>query len=440
MLLLAAGVCAAGAPPAEPQTNLRRTFVVGVFEANRLSVVNVNTTQIVRQRFGLFGDDPFFRDFFALGVIERDVKRASLGSGFIVHGEGYIVTNAHVVDAADEVEVILATGEHLPASVLASDSKHDLAILKVEPPQGLELRPVELGDAADLIIGEPVVAIGNPLGYGHTVTAGIVSAANRSLPVAQGLSLEGLIQTDTAINPGNSGGPLLNAYGQLIGITTAIRGDAQNIGFAIPVHRLRDLIPELLSPLLHNGVDLGGRITETRRIDPPSTVRAVLNWIDSEAPSTPLPIMAVQGHPCRTIIEAYVELLRLRPGDRLELTTRSGEKLLRPIRAAPPHDGQRLARAVLGLGLRPPTTADRRRLALGELTGLVITDVDPRGPADRAGLRPDDVLVQLGRHRVGDLDKLALLLSQVRQSVTTEIYVVRNGQLGRATLRLRAPD
>src|SRR5687767_4342679 len=141
-VLLVASLAGADEP------NLRRTFVVDVFEAHRDAVVNVNTTQVVRQRLGMFENDPFFRPFY------RDVKRTSLGSGFIVHAEGYIVTNAHVVDGAEEIEVILATGQHLPATVLASDTRQDLAVLKVNPPEDVKLKPVMLGDSSDLIIGE----------------------------------------------------------------------------------------------------------------------------------------------------------------------------------------------------------------------------------------------------------------------------------------------
>ena len=266
---------------AEP-VNLRRTPVVEVFETNRDAVVNINTTQTVRQRFGMFPDrfmdDPLFRRFFRGRTFERDVKRRSLGSGFIVHAAGYIVTNAHVVDRADEVDVILADGSELEAEVLASDAEQDLAIIKIAPAEGRELPTVELGTSSDLLVGEPVVAIGNPLGYQHTVTSGIISALDRTLPLTEQWQIAGLIQADAPINPGNSGGPLLNAYGQVIGITTAIRGDAQNIGFAIPVATLRRMIPELLSPLAINRVDLGGQVVEEVTIEPPAEVSVSLRW------------------------------------------------------------------------------------------------------------------------------------------------------------------
>src|SRR5208337_2106089 len=175
-----------------------------------------------------------------VGQVMR-VPANSLGSGFIIHADGYVVTNNHVIDRAREITVELADGRKLPASLISADADADLAILKINTDKPLPV--LELGDSSDLMIGEPTIAVGNPFGYSHTVSTGIVSALHRDLKDREGkVSLSELIQTDAAINPGNSGGPLLNAYGQVIGINTAIRGDAQGIGFAIAVSSLRDLL------------------------------------------------------------------------------------------------------------------------------------------------------------------------------------------------------
>src|SRR5690606_783552 len=149
----------------------------------------------------------------------------SVGSGFVLHAAGYIVTNAHVVARTAERHVIFADGSEYDAQVVAIDEPHDLAILKIDPADR-DLKPTPLGTSDDLMVGETVIAIGNPFGYQHTVTAGVVSALGRTLPVTEQHSLKGLIQTDASINPGNSGGPLLNVLGQLVGINTAIRADA----------------------------------------------------------------------------------------------------------------------------------------------------------------------------------------------------------------------
>src|SRR5207302_406273 len=250
---------------APPDLNLRRTVTVDVVRKTKDAVVYISTTKLART--SPFGDDPFFRQFF-----QQNVQVQSLGSGFVIHADGYVVTNNHVIDRAREITVELSDGRKLGAELLAADPDADLAILKIKSDKPLPY--LELGDSSDLMIGEPVIAVGNPLGYSHSVSTGIVSAIHRSLGDAT-VKLEDLIQTDAAINPGNSGGPLLNAYGQVIGINTAIRGDAQNIGFAIQINRMRDLIPELMNPAQASKIDLPLKLKEERKLTQPPTVDSV---------------------------------------------------------------------------------------------------------------------------------------------------------------------
>jgi serine protease Do len=243
LIILLALVRGVRADPPE-SVNLRKTVIVEVVAKTKDAVVNISTTKMIRERVSPFGQDPFFRQF-DVGPMER-FSANSLGSGFIVHRDGYVVTNNHVIDHARQISVELDDGRKLPAQLISADPEADLAVLRISDKKPFPA--IELGDSADLMIGEPAIAIGNPLGYSHSVSSGIVSALHRDLEDEQAQEkLKNLIQTDAAINPGNSGGPLLNAYGQVVGINTAIRSDAQNIGFAIPVNRLRDLIPELMS-------------------------------------------------------------------------------------------------------------------------------------------------------------------------------------------------
>ena len=244
VVVFCAGVLPTAAEPTSHNGHAqRRTPVVEVFDGAKDAVVNISSTQIVKTR-SPFGIDQFFNDIFDLPTRPRQFKRTSVGSGFVLHQAGYIVTNAHVVARTAEQKVIFADQREYDAQVVATDHEHDLAVLKIDPPQPLV--PLRLGSSDDLMVGETAIAIGNPLGYQHTVTAGVISALDRTLELRGDLSFEGLIQTDASINPGNSGGPLLNVLGELIGINTAIRGDAQNIGFAIPVDQLRDILPDLL--------------------------------------------------------------------------------------------------------------------------------------------------------------------------------------------------
>ncbi|MFA7235726.1 MAG: trypsin-like peptidase domain-containing protein [Phycisphaeraceae bacterium] len=417
--------------------NLRMTPVARVFAENRDAVVNVNTTTTVRQSIGPFDSDPFFRRFFK--PMERDVKRMSLGSGFIIHADGYVVTNAHVVLGTDQVQVNLADGTTLEARVLAADTEHDLAVLKVDPPPNHPLKAVRLGDSGDLMIGEPAIAIGNPLGYHNSVTAGIVSAVNRPLDLGNDQPMLGLIQTDASINPGNSGGPLLNAYGQVIGINTAIRGDAQNIGFAIPVNHLRDLIPDLLDPLAIGRVDLAGHLVEHRIITPPSTIRTAVEWApgskDGQA-QQPLIVTEINGKPVANIVDACVALLSIKPGEKVVF---AGKNNRAEVIAATPRitDAQRLTQQSLGLTPRDITPADRAKWKLGDAAGAIVDAVEPSGPAHNAGLQIGDVLVQLGRYRIQSLKDLTGVLSGSKGGEQADLFLLREGRLHRTRLILR---
>jgi S1-C subfamily serine protease len=204
---------------------------IGVYQRVSPSVVNI-TTQVLQRSF-------FFEAVPAEGA----------GSGFVLDEQGHIVTNYHVIENAQEVEVTFLDETTLPAEIVGSDPRNDIAILRVEALPG-SLTPVELGNSGDLRVGQRTVVIGNPFGqFGGTLTAGVISALNRSLEGQDGRQMTGIIQTDAAINSGNSGGPLLDSSGRVIGINSAIfspSGTSAGVGFAIPVDTLRRLLPDLL--------------------------------------------------------------------------------------------------------------------------------------------------------------------------------------------------
>jgi serine protease Do len=408
----------------------RRTPVVRVFENSRDAVVNIAATQIVTMRdargFGSMFDDMF--DVPRRGPM-RELRRESVGSGFVIHPDGYIVTNAHVVARTAERKAVFADGREFDADIIAFDTTRDLAILKITPEAPLTTLP--LGRSHDLMIGETVIAIGNPLGLQTTVTVGVVSALNRDLDFANGVSLKDLVQTDASINPGNSGGPLLNILGELIGINSAIRGDAQNIGFAIPVDELRAVLPDLLDVERRYGFITGlrvGTVDEPRVIDvvdKSPAARAGLRAGDM--------LVSINGSPVREGVDFYIALIGRQPGEELHLTVRRDGRPVQvsmPIVERPRPDGNRLADARLGLTMYPLPPDLARRIGLRPDRGLLVTGVQPGSPADQLGIREEDVLVALARRYVGSLDSVGQVLDEVGGGTAIDVTVLRADRRG----------
>jgi len=228
----------------ETELNRRRTPLVVAVEKVSPAVVNIYTSEIGRSPRNPFRDfgnnlfDQFFNDFF----YQNRNNKKSLGSGVLIDREGYIITNEHVVARASEIHVALSDKREFEARVIGADIKSDLAIIKIDSKQFLPF--VSMGRSDDLMIGEQVLAIGNPFGLRHTVTTGIISALNRNIRAGKNKVYSDFIQVDASINPGNSGGPLLNINGSLIGINTAIYQKAEGIGFAIPIDDAKRIVDE----------------------------------------------------------------------------------------------------------------------------------------------------------------------------------------------------
>lgn len=234
------------APTAKSINSSGPVSYANAVEQTAASVVNIYTAKIVTERRNPLQDDPFFKRFFGdtAPTVPRKRLETSLGSGVIVSSQGYILTNNHVIQGADEIRVVLANGETPSAKVVGTDPDTDLAVLKINY---VKLPTITIGQSKTLRVGDVVLAIGNPFGVGKTVTMGIVSATGRN---QLGINtFENFIQTDAAINPGNSGGALINANGKLVGINTAIfsrSGGSQGIGFAIPASLARDVMQQII--------------------------------------------------------------------------------------------------------------------------------------------------------------------------------------------------
>ncbi len=421
----------------------RVTPVVRAYRKARPAVVNISAEQLVTPGFGFpgFGEDPF-AEIFPMPYARR-VPVKSLGSGVIIHPDGYIVTNAHVVRRAQAIQVTLSSGKDREAKVISADPAHDLAVLRITAPAGGPLPYLPLGRSDDLLVGETVIAIGNPLGYANTLTTGVISALDRTLEFGGGVKYAGLIQIDAPINPGNSGGPLLNIKGELIGINTAIRADAQNIGFAIPVDALAEELASLLDFERMNRVVFGATVVQRHgQAGDEVVVKAV-------APGTPAAkrlragdrIVALDGRPVRQITDFTCAMLTAKGGQVVRLTCRRGqEEFVAAVQLAvkPKPDGAALARSRLGLMLRPITPQLARDLRLSVGSGLLIVDVEAGGPAARLGLRRRDILFQVDRFYLSDLEQLGQLLEDVEAGGSIRIGILRGNQAVWAPIRLRA--
>jgi serine protease Do len=368
----------------------------------------------------------------------------SLGSGFIIDPSGYVVTNNHVVEHADKVEVTLTDKRNLPAKIVGTDTKTDLALLKVESDKPLP--SVSWGDSSAMRVGDWVVAIGNPFGLGGTVTAGIISARARDIGAGP---YDDFLQTDAAINRGNSGGPMFNVKGEVIGVNTAIfsqSGGNIGIGFAIPASLARPVIDELRS----NGRVTRGYLGVTiqpvtldiaKALDLKDQSGALVAEVSKDAPA------AKAGLKSGDLITEFAgkqvagphELTRMvaqtKPGDTARVVVlRDGKPVTFEARIAelqPPAEQaeakqQQPGGGQLGLTLAPITPELRKEFSLdADVNGAAVVEVAPDSPAAKAGFEPGDVITQAGQQKVGNPGDVANVVDQARKSGRDHVILLR---------------
>ncbi len=415
----------------------RRSAVVVAAEKASPAVVSIVAAQEVERRANPFGGDPlfddFFRDFFQ--PFQQRQTEQSLGSGVVIRADGYVLTNEHVVVQAGKIQVQLADDKKLNARLVGADSDSDLAVLKVDDPKPLPYLP--LGSSDDLMIGETVIAIGNPFGLSHTVTTGVVSALNRSLNT-DGRRYYDFIQTDASINPGNSGGPLLNIKGELIGINTAIYGKAQGIGFAIPISRAKRIVQELIS---HGAVESPwiGLVVQT--VTPELASHFSLKekqgiLVRGVEPGSPAANAGLQrgdvllecnGRPLHSAEEYWQREREYNSGDTLRLRVRRGsgeEDVAVTASRFPQEKADALAWQLLGLAVTESED------------GLEVKKVRPGSPAARIGVERGDAILGLSGTQTKTVAEFRRKIIDARLSQSLLVSLGRGRQLYHVTIPL----
>jgi serine protease Do len=420
-------------------------------EAVKPGVVNIRTVKTIK------GGSPVFRHFFGkpfggnrnpfeefFGPFQddspqRDFKQRSLGSGFIIDDEGFIVTNNHVIEDADQIKVILADDREFDAELVGRDAKTDLALIRIEGAR--DIKPLEFGDSENLKVGTWVVAIGSPFGLEQTVTAGIVSAKGRIIGSGP---YDDFIQTDASINPGNSGGPLLNMEGEVVGINTAIIASGQGIGFAIPVNLAKGIIRQLkdkgevtrgwlgvgiqdLTPELAEYYNLkakeGVLVTQVFEGDPADKagiqVNDIILSIDGQRVSTGRDLSAMiantpVGHKTR------VELIRGDKKKTVKVTLAKRDDDEGIVASRDRENGE------LGIEVTDMDSDIARRFGIdGKEDGVLVTDVKDDSPAREADVRPGDVIKEINRNTVKDSRDFSRLMKKFGENEDIQLLVKR---------------
>ena len=421
----------------------RRTPIVKAVEKIGASVVNINTQEVAPAGQNPFRDsrNPFFDQFFKEFFPRLNNDRRSLGSGVIIHPGGYILTNEHVVAKATSIKVTLIDKREFDARLVGADIKSDLAVIKIETKENLP--HVDLGRSDDLMIGETVIAIGNPFGLQHTVTTGIISALHRSIEGGKNRVYRDFIQLDASINPGNSGGPLLNINGSLIGINTAIFKQAEGIGFAIPINKAKRIINDLIryGKVRHGwlGVSVQGMTKEMLRFFHIDRVKGVVvAQVMEESPGARAGlkrgdvILFLENNEVSDKSD-YSERVSTYPvGNTIYMKIlRDGEEKAVSLKVSLLPESQVADYVKMWLGFSvdeiKQSLVQRNRLATSQ--GVVVTSVAPNSVSGKIGIRSGDIIRQVNQLRIkNEKDFRAAMVKAAGRD--TVLVLVQRGQNG----------
>ncbi len=409
------------------------------------AVVNIRTVKIVKNRGGMslpFEKDNPMKDFFDrfFGPEQQpDFKQRSLGSGFIIDAGGYVVTNNHVIENADKIKVFLKNEKEYDAEIIGRDANTDIALIKIISEDKFPV--VQLGDSDALKVGQWVVAIGNPFGLGHTVTAGIVSAKGRVIGSGP---YDDFIQTDASINPGNSGGPLLNMHGHVVGINTIIIAGGSGIGFAIPVNMAK----EIVSQLRHSGEVTRGWLGVSIQ-DLPQDLADYFGIKDRQGvliadvvPGDPADEAGIR--PQDIVLEINAEKIKdsrellkivanLEVGQIAQIKVlRNGESKTFHVKVAKRDADKLVARkspevpkTKLGINVADLTPENANRFNLSDTEGVVVIDLESGGKGAEAGIRIGDIIKGVNRNEISDLSDFDRMIGKVKDGDTIAFLIKR---------------
>ncbi|HEX7050298.1 MAG TPA: Do family serine endopeptidase [Longimicrobiales bacterium] len=422
-----------------------------------VAITAVSEPTVVRRRGGRF---PFF---FDIPEGARVIPQRGQGSGFIFDERGYILTNRHVVEDADELQVTLPDGRQYTATVVGTDPSTDVAVIKIEPRDGEDLPTAVLGSSDRARVGDWVLALGNPLDLQFTVTAGIISAKGRSLGILRDdvdTALEAFIQTDAAINPGNSGGPLVDLSGRVVGINTAIKsrtGFYAGYGFAIPITIASRVAEDLIKYGAVHRPRLGVQVSPVNEAD--AEVYGLDKIAGAEVvnvqPGTPAAeaglqlgdvIVELDGEPIADATELTMRLARRQPGDRVDLgLIRNGDRRTVTVELgqfetpqAPERERRKrpVVAELLGFHVVPLTEERAAEMDLEQTDGVVVDDVDPFGPAAAAGIRPGVTILKMNGKEVDSVRDVERIARDLEPGDIVSL-VVQHPAIGRTIINYR---
>ena len=424
----------------------RETAVVKAVRNVSPAVVNISSAYEVRKRsspFSGFGLNPFFEEFFSDFFdprFERRQKHTSLGSGVIIDGdEGLILTNAHVIQKTGTIKVMLKDELEFEAGIVGVDPNSDLAVLKIDSDS--RLPAIKMGSSDDLMIGETVIAIGNPFGFSHTVTTGVISAVNRSIR-GEDRVYHDFIQIDASINPGNSGGPLLNINGDLIGINTAIYAKAQGIGFAIPISKARKVISDLIQYGEVKQAWIGITVQNmddklARYLGVPGQNGIIIKTVEAKSPAEKAGlresdiILAIGNQKIRLVGDYESITKRMVAGDTLPVRiwrNKQSKTVAVKTKLFPLELAGELAFKLLGIKVDELTRRIRRTYRIRAKEGVVISKIKKQSYLARIGAEPGDVIRQIDDYTIQDGQDFNKAIVKFRRKDSLVLLLQRGDQ------------